>query len=51
VLDLYEPRITVDAVEVTPDFKRYGYSINIKFTIIGSNIEADLATYLQSTRG
>ena len=35
VLELYEPRITVDNIRVTPDEQNNGYSVELFYTIVG----------------
>jgi phage baseplate assembly protein W len=49
-IEQYEPRVTLNEVEVFPDYDRNEYRVTVKFTIVGINIQQTLDTYLQNLR-
>jgi phage baseplate assembly protein W len=47
----YEPRVSLDTVDVTPDYDNYSYDVIIKYNIIGINALPQQLTFaLQPTR-
>lgn len=49
-IELYEPRVRLDEVNVEPDYDQNQYRVNVKFTIIGINVQQTLDTYLNNLR-
>lgn len=49
-IELYEPRVRLDEVNVEPDYDQNQYRVNVKFTIIGINVQQTLDTYLENLR-
>lgn len=49
-IEINEPRVRIDDLEVEPNYQQYRYDIYIRFTVIGTNIEIDLNTYLQNSK-